>query len=229
MHYRNFGENRRNIGDNQRTMQKLVGTREGTEQLGVATIEGTYERRPVKPCDVLNNVHTTNYNTTQCKEVALQSQNVEPSKMSRNVNTHKFKVHDENRSSGGEPNYRNKNAGNTIPRFGNDPQQQMWRIQCSETRDVSGILKAAVSHNSCADQLRHSVQGKISLVLTLRQLSREMLSWRGARISRYNNVQTHFDKRGWEEISAPNRHSHPCGLMTRRANTKRVFGSRLIC
>ena len=138
-----------------------------------------------------NTTYTTNYNDNQLGGIALPLQVSRLLKASRNVNVYQFEACDEDRISGEEPNNNGvKDADNTTPRFGNNPQRKMWRIQCSETRDVSGTSKAVVSRNSCADQLRHSVQGTISLVLTLRLLSREMQSWGGARISICNrNVQ----------------------------------------
>ena len=90
-------------------------------------------------------------------------------------------VHDESQANNGEPNHRYGNSN--APLVKGEPNQRTWRMRCSETRDVSGFSMAVASLNSCADQLRYSVQGRISLVLTLRQLSREMQSRGGARIS----------------------------------------------
>ena len=148
------------FGSSQRSMRKLAGSREGIEQHGVADDEDIDERRPAKP-----NYHNT---TTQQQKSA---------KASGYVTVYKCKIHNEDQVSGGEPNH------STTLRMMSNPQQKHWSIRCSETRGVSGTSKAAVSHNSCADQLHHFVQGQISLVLTLRLLSREMQSWGGARIS----------------------------------------------
>lgn len=92
------------------------------------------------------------------------------------------------------------------------------QIQCIETQDVSRKFEAAASRNSCACQSYQSVQGTISLVLPLRQLSREMQSrGGGARISiyfgctGYSSMQARSSERNW--------HVHVCELFMRRANT----------
>ena len=87
-------------------MQKLVGTWEGTEQFGVATIESIYERRPVQLQHNLKDV-------------------VQPTKEQGNVIVYKFKVHSEDQTSGEEPNHKDKNNGNIIAQFGNNPQHKM--------------------------------------------------------------------------------------------------------
>ena len=142
-------------------MQKLTGSRRGTEQIGVANKEDTYERRPT-----------------------LQHHNTDGVKLKKdswNVTVDEFGMHDKGQRCDGEPNQKGKDSGNSTPRLMIRPQLQKWQIQCNETRDVSGFSKAAFNRDSCADQLHHVVQGQISLVLTLRVISREMQSWGGCK------------------------------------------------
>ena len=84
-------------------MQKLAGTREGTEQFGAAIVDGTHERRPVQPRDILNITYATKYNINQFGGVALQLQDSKLLKAFRNVNVYQLKARDEDRLSGGEP------------------------------------------------------------------------------------------------------------------------------
>ena len=185
-------------------MQQLAGSRKGTEQHGVANIEGTDERRPTRP-------------------LPISTHGTQPKGTLGNATV--YKVHDESQANNGEPNHRYGNSN--APLVKGEPNQRTWRIRCSETREVSGFSKAALSHNSCADQLHHCVQGQISLVLTLRLLSREMQSWGGARIylcnqcTGYSNVFARSSERNW--------HAQARGLNDAMSWTHTPFGSRLIC
>ena len=143
-------------------MQQLTGSQKGTEQLGVAEKEDTDERRPTQLLPPTTNGATF-------------------TKETRNVTVGEFKMHEEGQANGGEPNHKDSKCRGNAPRVMRTPQQWTRQIKCSETRDVSGYSKAVSSHNSCADQLHHFVQGRISLVLTLRLLAREMQSWGGCK------------------------------------------------
>ena len=136
-----------------------------------------------------------------------------------------YGVHDESQANNGEPNHRYGNSN--VPLVGGYPNQRTWGIRCSETRDVSGISVGVDSLNSCADQLRYSVQGRISLVLTLRQLSREMQSMGVSRVSSCNQCTDYSSV--WTRSSERNWHVNLRGLNNAMSPYQCVFGSRLIC